>query len=175
MTIEEIIEREAYSLVENWQQDLPEVQVVLGGSIVSGLLIVDEQTRAIDVDVRFLVEEPTSTSIQKKIEEVTGLTYRKTILTDDWPQGQSQAAMVEGTLQIPSITYPLDIEGCIRNEKYVGWHQYFERVFSEEELTSIRSQKRELRHDKVEYKKMKNDILAEVKRRCVELGLVSEK
>ncbi len=80
-----------------WQIALgPSVEVVLGWSLVSGLLILDEETRVIDVDARFLVENPQDPALCRAVEAATGLRYRKTITVGDWPEGQSVGVMVEG-------------------------------------------------------------------------------
>ena len=83
------------TLVAEWQKALGEsVQVVLGGSLVSGLFILDEATKCIDVDVRFLTDTPGSEELREQIEAVTGLKYRKTITVNDWPTGTSVGVMI---------------------------------------------------------------------------------
>jgi len=163
------------TLVAEWQKTLGEnVKVVLGGSLVSGLFILDEETKVIDVDVRFLTDDPESEELREQIEAVTGLKYRRTITVNDWPTGTSVGVMVEGMLTVPELALPLDVEGCIRNPKYVGWARFYQTVLTSDELSAFRRKKAELRHNKAEYKKLKEEIRAEVVRRCVELGLVEK-
>lgn len=164
---------EVEALVAEWQKALGEnVRVVLGGSLVSGLFILDEETKCIDVDVRFLTDAPESEELRQRVEAVTGLKYRKTITVNDWPTGTSTGVMVEGMLTHPELSLPLDVEGCIRNPKYVGWARFYQSVLSPDELSTFRRKKVELRHNKAEYKKLKEQVRAEVARRCVERGLV---
>lgn len=162
-------------LMKEWQDQLAPsgVEVVLGGSLVSGLFILDEETRVIDVDVRFLVEDPADEALRHQVEAVTGLTFRKVITVADWPRGESLGVMVEGTRRIPGASLPLDIEGCIRNRAYVGWARFYQTVLSEDELAEFRRQKRALRGDKKAYKALKSAVRAEVERRCLQRGLVS--
>jgi len=161
------------TLVAEWQKALGEnVRVVLGGSLISGLFILDDETRYIDVDVRFLTDVPESVELRERIEAVTGLKYRKTITVNDWPTGTSVGVMVEGVLTHPELALPLDVEGCIRNPKYIGWARFYQSVLTPDELSTFRRKKVELRHNKPEYKKLKEEVRAEVARRCVERGLV---
>lgn len=164
------------ALIASWQLALGEngqnVDVVLGGSLVSGLFIFDEETTYIDVDVRFLVDHPEDKRVREKIEMVTGLTYRKTITVGDWPEGTSTGVMVEGQKKVSGISLPLDIEGCIRSRKYIGWAKFYRAVLTEQELAEFRKEKAALRHNKAAYKKLKSDVRAEVERRCIERGLV---
>ena len=55
-----------------------------------------------------------------KIESITGLKYRKDINVSDWPNGESKGIQIEGQIKYPGIELPLDIEGCLRNDKYIG-------------------------------------------------------
>lgn len=160
-------------LMAKWQEALGStVEVVLGGSLVSGLLLLDEETKVIDVDVRFLTDDPTNEQLRQKVEEVTSLQYRKTIQVGDWPSGESIGIMVEGFLQLPECKFPFEVEGCIRSKKYVGWHRFYHMVLTEQELEECRQTKRELRHDKKAYKAFKAEVRCEVECRCVERGLV---
>jgi len=174
MTIEAIlllVER----LMAKWQEVIGEsVEVVLGGSLVSGLLLLDEETKVIDVDVRFLTDDPTNEELRRKVEEVTSLQYRKTIQVGDWPNGESTGIMVEGFLQLPECPLPLEVEGCIRSKKYVGWHRFYKTVLTEQELEECRQRKQELRHDKKAYKAFKAEVRKEVERRCLERGIVTK-
>lgn len=166
--------RQVEALIAQWQLALGDsVQVLLGGSLVSGLLILDDETKVIDVDVRFLTDDPTNEELRRKIETVTGLAYRKTIPVNDWPEGESLGVMIEGQLNVSTIPYPLDVEGCVRNHRYVGWHQYYQQVLTPEELAECRRQKVELRHDKQAYKAAKAEVRKEVERRCVARGIVT--
>lgn len=162
-------------LMARWQRDLgDEVEVVLGGSLASDLFVFDEEAKVVDVDVRFLVDNPEDKGICKKIEAVTGLAYRKTIAVEDWPSNSpSPGIMVEGKIEMEGIPLPLDIEGCIRNRKYVGWARFYRQVLSPEEIRDFIKKKKMLRGNKAEYKKMKSEIRAEVERRCIEKGFVN--
>lgn len=172
MSIEQIKER-VDVLVTEWQAQLPEVQIVLGGSLVSGLFILDEETKLVDVDVRFLTDEPPTDDLIKKIESTTGLKYRKTITVADWPSGESQGVMIEGQIKIPDVELPLDVEGCLRNTKYVGWAKFFQEVLTKDELAAFFERKKQLRGDKKAYKALKEEMRQLVVKRSVERGLVS--
>ena len=172
MTVPQIKER-VDSLVADWQAKLPEVNVVLGGSLISGLFILDDQTKLVDVDVRFLTDEPASDDLIKKIESVTGLNYRKTITVADWPGGESKGVMIEGQIKLPDVSLPLDVEGCLRNTKYVGWAKFFQEVLTQDELTDFLERKKQLRGDKKAYKALKEEMRRLVVGRCVERGLVA--
>jgi hypothetical protein len=162
------------SLIVKWQAQLPNCQLILGGSLVSGLFVRDETTTSYDVDLRFLVDEvpldPTS-PLLREVTDVTGLKYRKTINVEDWPSGQSKGMMVEGFVDV-GLDLPLEIEGCIRNKKYVGWARFYPVVLSPQELLEFRQQKILLRADKEAYKRLKKNMLTTVKERCIERGLV---
>ncbi len=166
--------RTAEILVTEWQATLgDQVTVALGGSLVSGLFILDEQTKVIDMDVKFLVDDPSDESIRRRIEAVTGLSYRKTIRVFDHPSGdESLGVMVEDIRVLPGLPLPLEIEGCIRNRAYVGWARFYRTVFTPEELEAIRQQKIALRGDKVAYKQYKHAIVEEAKRRVLAQGLL---
>ncbi len=160
------------ALIAQWHEALPDVQIVLGGSLVSGLFILDAETTAIDVDVRFLAADPDAAGLVQRIEAATGLVYRKTITVGDWPSGESVGHMIEGAMTIPGVDLPLDIEGCLRNRAYVGWARFYQTVLTAEELASFRAQKVALRHDKGAYKSAKQAILATVIARCQAQGIV---
>lgn len=169
----EYILKKVEELLAKWQEALgKEVQIVLGGSLVSGLFII-EGSDVIDVDVRFLVDDPNDSSWIARIEKVTGLKCRKTIEVGDWPQGKSTGVMIEGHLDHPELDVPLDCEGCLRNRKYVGWARFYPQVFSECELEEIRRKKIELRSDKKAYKAYKSDIRQTSENRALEMGLVN--
>lgn len=171
LTIEQIKEK-VDSLVAGWQNKLPEVNIVLGGSLVSGLFTLDDKTKMIDVDVRFLTDQPVTEELRGKIEEVTGLKYRKSITVEDWPSGQSTGEMIEGKIELPGLELPLDVEGCLRNEKYVGWAKFYGAVLTKEELSSFLEEKKQLRGNKAEYQALKKKMLKIVMERCIERGLV---
>jgi len=82
--------------------------------------------------------------------------------------------MVEGFLQLPECPLPLEVEGCIRSKKYVGWHRFYKTVLTEQELEECRQRKQELRHDKKAYKAFKAEVRKEVERRCLERGIVTK-
>jgi hypothetical protein len=176
----EAITKRVHELINDWQEALPEIKIVLGGSLVSGLFILDGETESVDVDLRFLVHHAPDTEavvtqdLIKKIEEVTGLKYRKTIKVADWPDGESNGIQIEGEVTVDGVDLPLDVEGCLRNDKYVGWAQYYKEVLSPEELAHFKTEKIRLRHDKVAYKALKQEVIAEVKKRCLEKGLVQQ-
>jgi hypothetical protein len=176
----EAITKHVQELINEWQTALPEVKIVLGGSLISGLFILDEETDAVDVDLRFLVPETPSTEtastqgLISKIESVTGLKYRKTISVADWPEGTSDGIQIEGTLTIKNVDLPLDVEGCLRNDKYVGWARFYKDVLTSEELEQFKMEKIRLRHNKTEYKALKQQVVEEVKRRCLQKGLVTK-
>ncbi|MBP9711627.1 MAG: hypothetical protein KBD55_01165 [Candidatus Pacebacteria bacterium] len=171
MSIEQIKER-VDLLIEDWQKKLPQTRIVLGGSLVSGLFILDEHTKLIDVDVRFLTDGQPSQDLIENIENVTGLKYRKTIAVEDWPQGTSEGYMIEGQIKLPDCDLPLDIEGCLRNNKYVGWARFYQQVLTPTELVDFLEKKKSLRDHKVEYKALKKEMIKLVIGRCIERGLV---
>lgn len=172
LTVEDIRAR-VDGLIAEWQEKLPEVEIALGGSLVSGLFVLDDETEVVDVDVRFLTDAPLTEDLRQKIESATGLAYRKTITVSDWPTGESEGVMIEGKLALPGFPLPLDVEGCLRNARYVGWGKFYREVLSPEELADFFARKKALRHDKAAYKALKQEALALVKRRCVERGLVA--
>lgn len=159
-------------MIAQWQDALgTEVEVCLGGSLVSGLFIL-EGADVIDVDVRFLTDDPMSESLRFRIEQITGLAFRKVISVNDWPCGASQGVMIEGKLQHPEIALMLDVEGCLRNRAYVGWARFYQLVLTPDELAEIRSEKLRLRGDKSAYKALKSRWRDEVERRAIACGLV---
>ena len=105
---------------------------------------------------------------------MTGLKYRKTISVADWPEGTSNGIQIEGEVTIDGVELPLDVEGCLRNDKYVGWARYYKDVLSSEELAQFKADKIRLRDDKMAYKALKQEMVEEVKKRCLEKGLVKE-
>jgi hypothetical protein len=169
----EVILARVEALANSWQQKLgKQAKVVLGGSLVSDTFV-PEGAKVIDADIRFLVKDPSDPSLIPLIEGVTGLTYRKTIEVGDWPSGKSTAHMIEGALTVEGVPLPIEVEGCLRNESYVGWHSYYQQVFTAEELAHFRQQKRECRDEKERYKALKFAMREECVRRAVTQGLVS--
>lgn len=167
-------------MIRQWQTALPEVQIVLGGSLVSGLFILDEKTQNIDVDLRFLSKKDISLESDEvkklinKIEEITGLKYRKIITVSDWPSGSSEGIQIEGVVYVDGVELPLDIEGCLRNDRYVGWAKFYKEVLSQEELDFFKNEKIRLRNYKTEYKALKQRMIEEVQKRCLEKGLITK-
>lgn len=176
----EAITNKVNTMVRQWQTALPDVEIVLGGSLVSGLFILDEKTEAVDVDLRFLSKKDISPEsdeakeLIKKIEAITGLKYRKTIKVSDWPHGTSEGIQIEGAIQLEGVDLPLDVEGCLRNDRYVGWAKFYKQVLSQEELDFFRTEKIRLRDNKIEYKALKQRMIEEVQKRCLEKGLVTK-
>lgn len=161
------------TLIAQWGDELgSDFQLVLGGSLVSDTFVSEGATE-VDVDLRFLVNDPAEPGLVEKVETVTGLHLKKTIEAADWPGGKSAAFMIEGKMELPEIPLPLDIEGCLRNRRYVGWHRYYRAVFSAEELAEFRADKIRLRDEKLEYKARKSQMRDECQRRAIEMGLVS--
>jgi len=159
-------------LIAKWQKAIGDrAEVVLGGSLVSGLFIY-EGARVVDVDVRFLVDDPTAPGIVEIIENITGLSFRKTIQVNDWPTGKSLGVMVEGIITVPECPLPLEVEGCIRNRAYVGWARFYREVLTLTELAEFRQAKLDLREDKRAYKALKAFWRQEVERRALAAGLV---
>jgi hypothetical protein len=160
-------------LIATWQAELgSDVAVTLGGSLVSDTFVV-EGAKVIDVDVRFLVENPDAPGLIERIERVTGLRYRKTIQVADWPAGTSTGHMIEGFLDVPGLPLPAEVEGCLRNRRYVGWHRYYQAVFSPAELAAFRADKLLLRGDKTAYKGRKSAMIEECKTRAIAKDLIS--
>jgi hypothetical protein len=169
----EVILARVEALVASWQEKLGDrVEIVLGGSLVSNTFVA-EDAKVIDADVRFLVKDPSDPTLITQIEQVTGLKYRKTIEVGDWPSGKSQGHMIEGILNIEGLPLPVEIEGCLRNQRYVGWHNYYSRVFTPEELSDFREAKHTLRGDKQAYKSLKSAMREECVKRATTDGLVS--
>ena len=159
--------------IATWQAALgSDLELALGGSLVSDTFVLDG-AEVIDVDVRFLVDNPEADGLVERVEAVTGLSLRKTITVNDWPVGQSTAHMIEGFLDIEGLPLKAEVEGCLRNRKYVGWHRYYQQVFSQDELAAFRVDKLRLRDDKRAYKARKSAMRDECQRRALAKGLVS--
>lgn len=158
-------------LLEAYQKALRSVQVVLGGSLVSKTFV-PAGAKVVDVDVMFLVDDPDQPGLVGMIERGTGLRYRKSIQANNWPEGTSAAHLIEGMVAAPGVELPLEVEGCLRNRRYVIWHDHYRRVFSEAELAAYCADKARLRGEKRAYDLCKEAMLAEAKRRIVAAGLV---
>lgn len=158
-------------ILRSWRRALPGIDVVLGGSLVSGTFVFDG-AETVDVDVRFLADEPSS-GLAQRVAAATGLSVRKTIQVNDWPDGTSTAWQIEGILNVPGLP-PLDIEGSLRNRAYVGWASMYRKVLTPDELSTFVNAKQEMRGDKAAYKALKQDMLRKVRDRAVARGLVRE-
>ncbi len=139
----------AEKMVAGWQAQLgTDITVILGGSLVSGLFIWDEDTKLIDVDVRFLVDDDQvlNGQMRERIETCTGLKFRKQLRIGnpaDPDDPVSDGVLVEGQFHVAGLDIPLEVEGCIRNRDYQSWAHLYCEVFTQEELAEIRSTKRE--------------------------------
>ena len=169
---DEIVQKAAMranDLVQEWQDKLTQlgVKVVMGGSLASGLAL----PRAVhDMDVRFLYDGD-RTAIVSKIEQATGLSFRKTItLAEGKGRPGWDAHLLEGMLSLDGFTF--EVEGALRNSSYTGWAQYYPEVLSPKELADARQRKMELREDKAAYKAFKDELLRIVKQRMRAKGLL---
>ncbi len=164
-------------VLHEWQQQLPEVKIILDGSLVSGLHIIDQDTKVIDADVRILSDMPITDELQKKITSITGLIYRKTHDIDIWPDGEKlgKGIMLAEAMKILGINLPVEVCAMLRSSaQYINWGQYYRQVLTENEIFSYTKQKRLLQSgsDEKEYKKFKKKYLDLVRKRCAERGLV---
>ncbi len=152
--------------IESWKKmfDPNEIEVELGGSLVSGLFVL-EGAKNYDADIKFIVKNPEDSEILRKIQSVTGLEYRKTIHIKELPPEKNLAVMVEKTIVIPEVSLPIDIEGCVRQGPYINSHKLYRKFFSSDELELIKKRKGELRKDKEAYKKYKYEVRDELMRR----------
>lgn len=158
------------NLIRTWQRKLPDMQIVLGGSLASGVFV-PQGAVSIDADIRFLTDTPDMNAV-RRVERVTGLTYRKTIQAGDWPSGTSVSHLVEGFIDVPGIELPLELECQVRNMKYVGWARLYPKVLTSAELAEIRAGKIALRGDKAAYKAFKAKWRDEVEKRAMKRGIV---
>lgn len=155
-------------LAAKWQAELgPDVQVVLGGSLVSQTFV-RTGDEPYDMDIRFLAADPAA--VVARVEKVTGLSLRKSIPVNDFPVGTSTGHMVEGVIEFDGI--PLEVEGCVRSPAYAGWAGYYSRVFTTNELADFRVDKRALKGDKKAYKARKNAMLLDAQSRVIARGLI---
>lgn len=167
----------AEALVSTWQAHLGEkIKVGLGGSLMSGLFVWDDQTEVIDVDVRFLVddEQVFDAEIRERIESVTGLKLRKQITVSNEPdETPSTGLLLEGRFTVPGVSVPLEVEGLLRNRRYASWAHLYPTVFTQDELREFLRMKRALKAagDRAAYKAYKSEIRREADRRIVSRGL----
>lgn len=160
----------ALDLAKKWQDGLGDkVQVVMGGSLISGTFV-QTGNDPIDMDVRFLSDNPESAIAD--VERVTGLKLRKTIQASNFPIGTSTAYMIEGFLNIDGKT--IEVEGSLRSKAYVGWANYYRKVFTPKELADFRADKLRLKGDKKAYKARKNQMLETAQARAIARGLVPD-
>jgi hypothetical protein len=93
----------ANGVARNWQSKLgTNVRVVMGGSLVSRTLARTDRSKPVDMDVRFLTDNPERD--YPKIEAATGLKLRKVIDVDEYPSGKSKGYLVEGPLTSRSMS-----------------------------------------------------------------------
>lgn len=159
----------AQRLAREWKQKLgSDVEVVMGGSLISGTFV-QTNNEPIDMDVRFLSDDPKS--IVSRVEDVTGLKLRKEIQVNDFPVGTSTAYMVEGVINVDGVE--MEVEGAVRSPAYVGWASFYRDVFTKEELEEFKNKKAELKGgDKKVYKALKNEMLLQAQERAIVRGLV---
>jgi len=172
----------ARSMVKEWQARLgPDVQVVLSGSLVSGLFVWDEGTDVIDVDVKFLVPEQKVLDRQmwKRIEEATGLVFRKLrTMTNEPDETPGPGVLFEKRFCVEGIDTPLEVEGALRNTKYCSCAHLYPQVFTKAELATIVTSKAKLKAearltgDKTAYKDYKSTVRQEADRRIAARGLL---
>ena len=157
-------------MADDWQQAIgPGIKVVLGGSLVSKAFV-QTGNDPIDLDIRFLTDDPASD--YPKVEAATGLTLRKQLQVIDHPAGTSTAFMVEGAVTRDGITY--DVEAAVRTPAYSGVAQLYSQVLTEREQGLFRADKALLKGDKKAYKALKVAVIEEVKARAQERGLASK-
>ena len=159
----------ACELVKEWRAKLEPlgVKVILGGSLVSGLALPADVH---DMDVRFLYDGERRKLIPK-IEEVTGLSFRKTITMAEGEGAPGwDAHLIEGKITWADVTF--DVEGSLRNTSYTCWAQFYPQVMSFQELADARQRKIELRINKKAYKEFKDALLQTIKQRARERGLI---
>ena len=169
-------------LAAEWQAKLPaSVKVIMGGSLVSRSYV-QAGDEPVDMDVRFLTENPERD--YPLIEQATGLKLRKTIQADNYaapgePRSQATAYMVEGPTEYNGIAF--DVEASVRNPAYVGWGNFYPKVMTNEEMARFRGGKERLKKvmqesgdkaDKAAYKAFKGAVLEEVRQRAEAQGLV---
>lgn len=150
-------------IIDEWQRKLGTlVDIVLGGSLVSKTLVLDG-SRTIDVDIRFLADDPDAPGLIETIEYVTGLTYRKSIKLKEG----NKSHMLEAILYVEGLPLPLEIEGQLRDKRYIGWHKFYQQVFSSAQLDEFKERKKRSKDKVDEYKTLKNDMRTECERRLL--------
>lgn len=161
--------------IDQWKRhfDPASIDVELGGSLVSGLFVREGADRY-DADVKFIVKDPQDPEVLRRIEEVTGLRYRKTIRIRELPPEKNTSVMMEEVFKLPGISLPIDVEGCVRQGPYFNQHKYYEKLFSAQELAEIRQRKLELRGDKEKYKQYKHAVQDTLVERARRAGLLPE-
>lgn len=156
-----VVKKWVLEKINSWKKkfDSHEIQVELGGSLISGLFV-REGAEKYDADIKFIVKNPLDPIVLKKIGHVTGLKYKKTIHIKELPSEKNTSIMMEKIFKIRGVLLPVDVEGCVRQGAYLNSHKLYARFFSPRELEEIRKKKKELRSDKDSYKKYKYKIRA---------------
>jgi hypothetical protein len=165
----------ARAMVASWQERLgDDVQVVLSGSLVSGLFVWDDETDVIDVDVKLLVADELVLDpvMWKRIEDATGLVYRKQRpMTNEPDESLTTGVLLENRFRVEGIDIPLEVEGALRNRRYMSQAYLYPRVFSAAEMVEIVARKAALKAearisgDKDAYKAYKSTVRQEADRR----------
>ncbi len=168
-------------MTADWQKTLGKhVQVVLSGSLASGLFVWDDETDAIDVDVKLLVDENQvlDPKMWKRIEDATGLRYRKQRPMSNEPdETLGPGVLFENRFRVRGVSIPLEVEGALRNRRCASWAHLYTEVFTKKELADIIAQKARRKtetrsmNDKTAYKAYKAEVRQEADRRIVDRGL----
>jgi hypothetical protein len=171
----------AKAMVARWQTRLGnDVQVLLSGSLVSGLFVWDEDTEVIDVDVKFLVaeEKVLDSQMWKRIEEATGLVFRKLRPMSNEPdETLGPGVLFENRFWVDGVAIALEVEGALRNTQYTSCAHLYPQVFAADELVKIIIRKAVLKAearqtgDKTAYKDYKATVRREADRRIFARGL----
>jgi hypothetical protein len=157
----------ANKVASEWQDRLgPDIKVVMGGSLVSRTYVRSRGDEPIDMDIRFLTDNPERD--YPKVEAVTGLKLKKSRPMDNYPSGSATGYLVEGPLTRDGITF--DVEAAVRTPAYVGWARFYPAVMTPDELAAFRADKARLKGDKEAYKALKASVLKEVMKRVEERG-----
>lgn len=158
-------------LIAVWQESFgDEVTVTLDGSVVSDTRVITPDS-VIDVDIRFNVDNPDTPGLIGWIEQLTGLSYRKTIEVNDWPTGMSKAHMIEKKLILPGVPNLIDIEGCLRNRRGIDWHPLYLQLFSAAELERYRLGTLRLKAQPEVYRQLKQTMRTVARDRALERGI----
>jgi hypothetical protein len=157
----------ANKVASEWQEKLgPDIKVVMGGSLVSRTYVRSRGDEPIDMDIRFLTDNPERD--YPKVEAVTGLKLKKSRPMDNYPSGSAIGYLVEGPLTRDGITF--DVEAAVRTPAYVGWARFYPAVMTPDELAAFRADKARLKGDKEAYKALKASTLKEVVKRVEDRG-----